>query len=110
MVRYSGNFQPRGHCLTAEGTPEPGGSRTRRQERPLVGIPTIYSPASHVIYLYLSRGIHLSTYMVFAMEVKSRRAHPCFKQIPPFIEKFSARKLGEFYQLIKGTDERNKLR
>jgi len=48
-------------------TSEPEGSRTWRQERPLVSIPTI-SSTSHVIYLHFSRGaypsLHLPTYMV----------------------------------------------
>lgn len=58
-VRYSGNFQPLGDIVPHWGaTSEPGGSRTGRQERPLVSVPTIYSPTSHVIYLYLSRGMH----------------------------------------------------
>jgi len=56
--------------------PKPGGSRTRRQERPLVRVPTIYSTL-HVIYLHFFRGaypsLHLPTYGGMIVEVKRQR-------------------------------------
>lgn len=71
-VQYSGNFQPRGHRppLRREHPNTETRAALSEAHRPM------YSPTSHVIYLYLSRGMHprYISQRIRRIEVKPRRA------------------------------------